>query len=73
MLFSVAFQKLAFATVHSFHYDELKEASKNWSKNYEIGEGSFGTVYKVTLPKTGTTFAVKRMKTVSTGTSINFI
>ncbi|XP_064633693.1 uncharacterized protein LOC135491652 [Lineus longissimus] len=58
-----AFEKCAFATVYSFLYEELKRATRNWSEDLKLGEGAFGTVYKVTnLRNTSTTFAVKQMK-----------
>ncbi|KAL2652612.1 hypothetical protein R1flu_020740 [Riccia fluitans] len=43
-----------------FKYEELKTASKDFSKENELGRGAFGAVYKALLAD-GTTVAVKRL------------
>ncbi|CAL9232590.1 unnamed protein product [Arabidopsis halleri] len=44
-----------------FTFDEIYDATKNFSPSFRIGQGGFGTVYKVKL-RDGKTFAVKRAK-----------
>ncbi|KAG6546476.1 hypothetical protein Mapa_012025 [Marchantia paleacea] len=43
-----------------YKYDELKAATKDFSKDNELGRGAFGAVYKAVFPD-GTTLAVKRL------------
>ncbi|CAE6144291.1 unnamed protein product [Arabidopsis arenosa] len=49
------------ATETEFTFDEIYDATKNFSPSFRIGQGGFGTVYKVKL-RDGKTFAVKRAK-----------
>ncbi|KFK30618.1 hypothetical protein AALP_AA6G004900 [Arabis alpina] len=44
-----------------FTFDEIYDATKNFSPSFRIGQGGFGTVYKVKF-RDGTTVAVKRAK-----------
>ncbi|PKU88143.1 cysteine-rich receptor-like protein kinase 2 [Dendrobium catenatum] len=44
----------------SFHYTDLKSATKNFSQENKLGEGGFGEVYKGIL-KNGNIVAVKRL------------
>ncbi|CDY68957.1 BnaAnng28940D, partial [Brassica napus] len=44
-----------------FSFDEIYAATKNFSPSFRIGQGGFGTVYKVKL-RDGSTVAVKRAK-----------
>ncbi|PWZ20746.1 putative LRR receptor-like serine/threonine-protein kinase [Zea mays] len=44
----------------SFHYNDLKAATNNFSEESKLGEGGFGDVYKGSL-KNGKTVAVKRL------------
>ncbi|CAN8308959.1 unnamed protein product [Cochlearia groenlandica] len=44
-----------------FTFDEIFKATKNFSSSFRIGQGGFGTVYKVQL-RDGTVVAVKRAK-----------
>lgn len=46
-----------------FSFDEIYAATKNFSPSFRIGQGGFGTVYKVKL-RDGSTVAVKRAKKV---------
>ncbi|XP_035844969.1 MDIS1-interacting receptor like kinase 2-like [Helianthus annuus] len=46
-------------------FANIMNATENFDEKYCIGKGSFGSVYKATLP-TGQIVAVKRMKTTST-------
>lgn len=46
---------------HRFSYQELKEATKNFSEKELLGHGGFGKVYKGTLPSSKTLVAVKRI------------
>ncbi|ESQ37686.1 hypothetical protein EUTSA_v10028705mg [Eutrema salsugineum] len=44
-----------------FSFDEIYNATKNFSPSFRIGQGGFGTVYKAKL-RDGTTVAIKRAK-----------
>lgn len=46
-----------------FSFDEIRQATGNFSAVHKIGEGGFGTVYKGKL-KNGCLVAIKRAKKV---------
>ncbi|PPD77527.1 hypothetical protein GOBAR_DD25545 [Gossypium barbadense] len=52
-------------TLRSFTFNELDEATQGFQD--ELGRGSFGAVYKGTLPGDGKSIAVKRLEMVKEG------
>ncbi|KAK8534160.1 hypothetical protein V6N12_047553 [Hibiscus sabdariffa] len=46
---------------HTFNYQQLAKATKNFSKESLIGQGGFGAVYKGKLKSTGQVVAVKQL------------
>lgn len=51
-------------TLVRFTFDDIKEATKNFSRSYIIGRGGYGNVYKGVLPD-GSEVALKRFKNCS--------
>lgn len=54
-----------------FTFDEIKKATRNFSREYIIGRGGYGNVYKGVLPD-GTEVALKRFKNCSAAGDANF-
>ncbi|EXC34646.1 putative LRR receptor-like serine/threonine-protein kinase RKF3 [Morus notabilis] len=54
-----------------FTFDEIKKATRNFSREYIIGRGGYGNVYKGILPD-GTEVALKRFKNCSASGDANF-
>ncbi|GAA0156240.1 hypothetical protein LIER_13775 [Lithospermum erythrorhizon] len=54
-----------------FTFDEIKAATKNFSRDYIIGRGGYGNVYKGILPD-GSEVAVKRFKNCSAAGDASF-
>ncbi|KAM7464843.1 hypothetical protein LguiB_012405 [Lonicera macranthoides] len=56
---------------HNYSYGDLKSATKNFSKEYKLGEGGFGEVFKGIL-KNGNVVAVKRITMSSSRANTEF-
>ncbi|KAK1352596.1 putative LRR receptor-like serine/threonine-protein kinase RKF3 [Heracleum sosnowskyi] len=54
-----------------FSFDEIQEATKNFSRSNIIGKGGYGNVYKGVLPD-GTEVALKRFKNCSDAGDVDF-
>ncbi|XP_019172335.1 PREDICTED: cysteine-rich receptor-like protein kinase 2 [Ipomoea nil] len=55
----------------NYRYKDLKSATKNFSKEYKLGEGGFGDVYKGIL-KNGDVIAVKKLTMTSSRAKADF-
>lgn len=55
----------------TFSFDEIKKATRNFSRDYIIGRGGYGNVYKGVLAD-GTEVALKRFKNCSAAGDANF-
>ncbi|XP_010279243.1 PREDICTED: probable LRR receptor-like serine/threonine-protein kinase RKF3 [Nelumbo nucifera] len=58
-------------TLIKFTFEEIKKATRNFSRDNIIGKGGYGNVYKGILPD-GTEVAVKRFKNCSAAGDANF-
>ncbi|KAL0371369.1 UNVERIFIED_CONTAM: putative LRR receptor-like serine/threonine-protein kinase RKF3 [Sesamum angustifolium] len=61
----------ASTTLIRFTFDEIKEATKNFSRENIIGKGGYGNVYKGALPD-GSEVALKRFKNCSAAGDASF-
>lgn len=61
----------ASTTLIKFTFDEIKEATKNFSRDNIIGRGGYGNVYKGILPD-GSEVALKRFKNCSAAGDTSF-
>ncbi|KDP23566.1 hypothetical protein JCGZ_23399 [Jatropha curcas] len=59
------------ANLVKFRIDEIRAATMNFSRNYLIGKGGYGNVYKGTLPD-GSQVAFKRFKSCSASCDATF-
>ncbi|EEF37621.1 kinase, putative [Ricinus communis] len=58
-------------TFAKFKFDEIKEATRNFSRDHIIGRGGYGNVYKGILPD-GSQVAFKRFKNLSAAGDASF-
>ncbi|CAM8968575.1 unnamed protein product [Rhodiola kirilowii] len=58
-------------TLVKFTFDEIKQATRNFSRDYIVGKGGYGNVYRGVLAD-GTEIAVKRFKNCSVAGDVNF-
>lgn len=58
-------------TLVKFTFDEIKQATRNFSRDYIVGKGGYGNVYRGVLTD-GTEIAVKRFKNCSVAGDVNF-
>ncbi|KAH6814004.1 receptor-like kinase in in flowers 3 [Perilla frutescens var. frutescens] len=61
----------ASTTLIRFTFDEIKGATRNFSRDYIIGKGGYGNVYKGVLPD-GSEVALKRFKNCSAAGDASF-
>ncbi|KDP21526.1 hypothetical protein JCGZ_21997 [Jatropha curcas] len=59
-------------TLVEYNFDEIRKATKNFSRVYIIGRGGYGNVYKGELPD-GSQVALKRFKNLSAAGDASFI